>query len=104
MQKEFERYLKLVCRCSPEKRFLLTVSGGIDSVVMAELFHTARIDFDFAHCNFHLRGEESDGDQAFVEKLALQMNVRCFVNHFDTQEYAGKNGISIQMAATGPEI
>ncbi len=99
MQKEFERYLKLVCRCSPEKRFLLTVSGGIDSVVMAELFHTARIDFDFAHCNFHLRGEESDGDQAFVEKLALQMKVRCFVNHFDTKEYAGKNGISIQMAA-----
>ncbi len=99
MQKEFERYLKLVCRCSPEKRFLLTVSGGIDSVVMAELFHTARIDFDFAHCNFHLRGEESDSDQAFVEKLALQMNVSCFVNHFDTQEYAAKNGISIQMAA-----
>jgi tRNA(Ile)-lysidine synthase len=99
MQKEFERYLKQVCRCSPEKRFLLTVSGGIDSVVMAELFHTARIEFDFAHCNFHLRCEESDGDQDFVEKLALQMNVSCFVNHFDTQEYAGKNGISIQMAA-----
>lgn len=99
MQKEFERYLKLVCRCSPEKRFLLTISGGIDSVVMAELFYAARIDFDFAHCNFHLRGEESDGDQAFVENLAQRMNVKCFVNHFDTQEYAGKNGISIQMAA-----
>lgn len=99
MQKEFERYLKLVCRCSPEKRFLLTISGGIDSVVMAELFYAARIDFDFAHCNFHLRGEESDGDQAFVENLAQRMNVKCFVNHFDTQDYAGKNGISIQMAA-----
>ena len=99
MQKEFERYLKLICRCSPEKRFLLTVSGGIDSVVLAELFHTAGIDFDFAHCNFHLRGEESDGDQAFVEKLALRMNVSCFVNHFDTQDYASKKGISIQMAA-----
>ena len=99
MQKEFERYLKLVCRCSPEKRFLLTISGGIDSVVLAELFHAAGIDFDFAHCNFHLRGEESDGDQAFVEKLALRMNVSCFVNHFDTQDYAGKKGISIQMAA-----
>jgi tRNA(Ile)-lysidine synthase len=99
MQKEFERYLKLVCRCSPEKRFLLTVSGGIDSVVLAELFHAARIDFDFAHCNFSLRGEESDSDQVFVEKLALQMNVRCFVKHFDTEEYAEKKGISIQMAA-----
>jgi len=99
MQKEFERYLKLVCRCSPEKRFLLTISGGIDSVVMAELFYAARIDFDFAHCNFHLRGEESDGDQVFVENLAQRMNVKCFVNHFDTQDYAGKNGISIQMAA-----
>jgi tRNA(Ile)-lysidine synthase len=99
MQKEFERYLKLVCRCSPEKRFLLTVSGGIDSVVLAELFHTAHIDFDFAHCNFHLRGDESDGDQSFVEKLALRMKVSCFVNHFDTRDYAEKNGVSIQMAA-----
>ena len=78
MQKEFERYLKLVCRCSPEKRFLLTISGGIDSVVMAELFYAARIDFDFAHCNFHLRGEESDGDQRFVENLAHRMNVKMF--------------------------
>lgn len=99
MQKEFERYLKLVCRCSPEKRFLLTVSGGIDSVVMAEFFFAAGIEFDFAHCNFNLRGEESDGDQAFVEKLALRMNVRCYVNRFDTLEYAEKNGISVQMAA-----
>jgi tRNA(Ile)-lysidine synthase len=99
MQKEFERYLKLVCRCSPEKRFLLTVSGGIDSVVMAELFHAAQIDFDFAHCNFLLRGEESDGDQAFVENLARKMNVKCFISRFDTREYAEKNGISIQMAA-----
>jgi len=99
MQKEFEKYLKSVCRCSPEKRFLLTVSGGIDSVVMAELFHGANIDFDFAHCNFHLRGEESDGDQAFVENMARRMEVRCFVNHFNTQDYSEKNGISIQMAA-----
>jgi tRNA(Ile)-lysidine synthase len=99
MQKEFERYLKLVCRCSPEKRFLLTVSGGIDSVVMAELFHKARIDFDFAHCNFNLRGEESDGDQAFVENLAARMNVRCYINRFDTLKYAEQNGISVQMAA-----
>ncbi len=99
MQKEFEKYLKQTCRCSPEKRFLLTVSGGIDSVVMAELFHAARIEFDFAHCNFHLRGKESDGDQLFVEKMAGRMDVRCFVNHFDTRDYADKNGISIQMAA-----
>jgi tRNA(Ile)-lysidine synthase len=99
MQKEFERYLKLVCRCSPEKRFLLTVSGGIDSVVMAELFHKARIDFDFAHCNFNLRGEESDGDQAFVENLASRMNVRCYVSRFDTLKYAEQKGISVQMAA-----
>jgi tRNA(Ile)-lysidine synthase len=99
MQKEFERYLKVVCRCSAEKRFLLAVSGGIDSVVMAELFHAAGIDFDFAHCNFHLRDKESDGDQAFVEALAQRMNVLCFVNHFDTRVYAERNGISIQMAA-----
>jgi tRNA(Ile)-lysidine synthase len=99
MQKEFERYLKDACRCSPEKRYLLTVSGGIDSVVMAELFHEARIDFDFAHCNFNLRGEESEGDQIFVEDLARRMKVSCFVTRFDTPDYAEVNGISIQMAA-----
>ncbi len=99
MQKEFERYLRHTCRCSPEKRYLLAVSGGIDSVVMAELFHAAQIDFDFAHCNFQLRGKESEDDQIFVEKLARRMNVTCYATRFETLEYAEKNGISIQMAA-----
>ncbi len=99
MQREFERYLERECKCSPEKRYLLAVSGGIDSVVMAELFHEAGIDFDFAHCNFNLRGKESDGDQLFVENLARRMKVSCYGTRFDTLEYAETNGISIQMAA-----
>jgi tRNA(Ile)-lysidine synthase len=99
MQKEFERYLRHTCRCSPEKRYLLAVSGGVDSVVMAELFHAAQIDFDFVHCNFQLREKESENDQIFVENMARRMNVTCYATRFETLAYAEKNGISIQMAA-----
>lgn len=99
MQKEFETYLYQICQCSPEKTFLLAVSGGIDSVVMAHLFQHAGLDFAFAHCNFQLRGTESDGDQAFVKSLAFRLKVPCYVSHFNTQAHADSQGISIQMAA-----
>ena len=99
MQKEFEKYLKHVCHCSPDKRFLLAVSGGVDSTVMAHLFHKARLDFALAHCNFMLRGSESDDDQRFVEQMASLFNVPCYWKKFDTALHAEKHGISIQMAA-----
>lgn len=99
MQKAFEKYLRQSCHCSPDKTYLLAVSGGIDSVVMAYLFQKTGLEFAFAHCNFHLRGQESDGDQAFVEKMALDMKVACYVNDFDTLAYAEQKGISVQMAA-----
>jgi len=99
MLKDFEKYLKQTCHCSPDKSFLLAVSGGIDSVVMVDLFNKSGLEFGFAHCNFHLRGDESDGDQAFVEKLALEMKVSCYVSHFETVSFAETHGISIQMAA-----
>ena len=92
MQKEFEKYLKQTCHCSPDKTFLLAVSGGIDSVVMAELFHRIGLEFGFAHGNFQLRGTESDGDQTFVEEMASRMKVACYVNPFDTKGYAEENG------------
>jgi len=99
MLKKFEKYLKQTCHCSTDKAFLLAVSGGIDSVVMADLFFKTGLEFAFAHCNFHLRGEESDGDQVFVEDLAMKMKVACYVSHFDTSSFAAEKGISIQMAA-----
>jgi len=99
MQREFEDYLYQVCRCAPGSTFLLAVSGGIDSVVMADLFCHAGATIVFAHCNFQLRDAESDCDEAFVESLATSMKVPCHIIHFNTREHAESRGISIQMAA-----
>ena len=52
-----------------EKKTMLAVSGGVDSMVLAELFHRAKFSFAIAHCNFGLRGAESDGDEVFVQQL-----------------------------------
>lgn len=78
---------------------MLAVSGGVDSVVMAHLFREADLPFGIAHCNFRLRGAESDGDEYFVQQLASKWDIPFFVKHFDTKTYAEQNGLSIQMAA-----
>lgn len=80
-------------------KILLAVSGGVDSVVMVQLFSEARIQFAIAHCNFMLRGEESDEDEVFVKNLADQYDVPFFVKSLDASEYAKDNQVSIQMAA-----
>ena len=82
-------------------RILLAVSGGIDSMYLAnrapELFPGAR--FAVAHCNFRLRGAESDGDEAFVRDWCAAHGTDCFVERFDTRGYAAEHGVSIEMAA-----
>jgi tRNA(Ile)-lysidine synthase len=78
---------------------LLAVSGGIDSVVMTDLFHRAGYKFDIAHVNFQLRGEESGRDEEFVRKLAGKYGVKVFVRQFETDHYSRKNKVSIQVAA-----
>ncbi len=78
---------------------LLAVSGGLDSMVMTELFHLNRQKFGIAHCNFNLRGEESDKDEQFVRETAKKYRVPVFVTSFPACEYAKEKGISVQMAA-----
>ena len=80
---------------------LLAVSGGIDSMCMAELFASSepRVPFAIAHCNFRLRGDESDADERFVRKWAADHEIECHVVSFDTEEVARGRGISIEMAA-----
>lgn len=78
---------------------LLAFSGGIDSVVMAHLFRAAGLPFGLAHCNFQLRGAESDEDAHFAEMQAQEMGVPIHVQLFDTEVYADKRGLSIQVAA-----
>ena len=81
--------------------FLLAVSGGIDSMCMADLFlrEIGADSFAIAHCNFHLRGAESDGDEALVKAWADSNGVRMHRVDFDTKAYAGERGVSIEMAA-----
>ena len=80
-------------------RVLLAVSGGIDSVVMADLFYNGGFTFGIAHCNFGLRGKESDAEEDFTRKLAVRYRVPFFTRRFKTTEYAEGRRISVQMAA-----
>jgi tRNA(Ile)-lysidine synthase len=80
-------------------RNVIAISGGIDSVVLAHLCHKLNFNFALAHCNFNLRGKESDADEAFVLELGEQLDVEVFIQNFDTEVYAEENKCSIQMAA-----
>ena len=78
---------------------LLAVSGGVDSVVMTDLFVRGGIKVAILHCNFQLRGNESELDEVFVRSLADSYGIPIFVQRFDTEIYANEHGMSIQMAA-----
>jgi tRNA(Ile)-lysidine synthase len=95
----FQQYIIDHRLFSPKDTLLLAVSGGIDSVVLCELCKQAGYSFVIAHCNFKLRGEESERDAAFVQQLALTYNVPFLMKAFDTQAYAENNKLSIQEAA-----
>jgi tRNA(Ile)-lysidine synthase len=99
MQQRFCQYISENNLFGLKDRVLLAVSAGIDSVTMCHLFHKAGYEFGIAHCNFGLRGEESDEDENFVKKLARKYKVPFFVRHFDTKSFAEKEKISTQMAA-----
>ena len=99
MLKGFAGYIEknhLVCKGD---KILLAVSGGMDSVAMAELFHRCGYGFGIAHCNFGLRGKESDSDEAFVRGLAGKYRVPFYRMHFSTAKEAKERGVSVQMAA-----
>jgi tRNA(Ile)-lysidine synthase len=84
---------------SVDGHFVLAVSGGADSAVLAHLLKGAGINFEIAHCNFGLRAEESNRDEAFVKNLAVALDVPFSCKHFATKEYASAHKISIQEAA-----
>ncbi|WP_108425636.1 tRNA lysidine(34) synthetase TilS [Flagellimonas amoyensis] len=99
MLEKFKKHLDLDLPFLKGKRLLVACSGGVDSVVLAHLSQRSGLDMALAHCNFGLRGVESDGDEDFVRLLAEQLGVEVLVKRFDTEAYAENNRGSIQMAA-----
>ncbi len=99
IQKSFDR---TIVGLVPEKETaLLAVSGGIDSICLASLFLNSSVGrrFAVAHCNFHLRGEDSDSDEALVAAWCGRNGVRYHKTDFDTEQYASSHSVSIEMAA-----
>jgi tRNA(Ile)-lysidine synthase len=82
-----------------ENRLLLAVSGGIDSMVLLDLLHKLNLNITIAHCNFKLRGKDSEDDKKFVVLYAQNHNIPFFVKDFDTESYAQEQKLSIQLAA-----
>ncbi len=95
----FQAYINRCNLIAEGEKIVLALSGGMDSMVLADLLPKAKVEFVAAHCNFHLRGEESDGDEKFVREFAEKHDIQCFVKHFETEKYAAEQGISIEMAA-----
>lgn len=81
------------------KKLLIAISGGLDSVVLTQLFHSLNFDISLAHCNFHLRGLESDADEEFVKNIGKKLALETFTTGFNTNEYASTNKTSTQIAA-----
>jgi len=97
-----ERFKDHIAKDFPELQkttLLVACSGGLDSVVLAHLCIRTNLSIAIAHCNFNLRGAESDEDQQFVEKLADKLQIPFFVTHFDTAGYAKENKLTTQVAA-----
>src|SRR4249920_726402 len=99
LTEQFNNYIKHHHLFNPKDRLLLAVSGGVDSVVLCELCKQAGYNFIIAHCNFQLRGKESERDEEFVRELGKKYDVEVLVKKFETEKYAEENKKGIQEAA-----
>ena len=125
MLKEFKSFVEKHNLIEKDDRVLLAISGGVDSMVLAKLLllsqqstdnrqqtssiicsdvsntstETVKSQISLAHCNFHLRGEDSNRDEKFVTDFAKENDIPIYVKHFDTESYAKENSLSIEMAA-----
>lgn len=99
MQKQVVHYIKKEHLFSPDHKILVALSGGADSVALLHILHAANYHCEAAHCNFHLRGEESNRDECFVRRLCQNLGITLHTVDFNTTRYASEKHISIEMAA-----
>ncbi len=99
MKEQFLSHIKKHLPFIQHKKLLVTVSGGLDSIVLFTLCKQLEMDIAVAHCNFNLRGEESDEETQFVEKTMQEAQITFFKKYFDTKAYAKEKKVSTQMAA-----
>ncbi|MDR1860089.1 MAG: tRNA lysidine(34) synthetase TilS [Bacteroidales bacterium] len=99
MNAELQKFIDSEALFTKDDRLILAVSGGLDSMCMLHLFQQTDYRFVAAHCNFHLRGAESDADETFVRDYCRQLNIPLYVEHFATKQYAARRKVSIEMAA-----
>ena len=96
---KFQNHLSKTFPFLKGKKLLLAVSGGIDSMVLVHLLHQLKYDFEMVHCNFQLRGDKSDGDEAFVKMQAEHLKIPVHTIKFDTKQVAEEQKTSIQVTA-----
>ena len=99
MKYKVEKHIEKHQLLDKEKPVLVALSGGADSVALLLVLHNLDYKCQAIHCNFHLRGEESNRDEEFVTALCKRLNIPLSIIHFSTTEYAKSHGISIEMAA-----
>ena len=99
MKSELKEHINSKFSFLNDKNLLVAISGGIDSVVLTHLLHKLKFTISLAHCNFSLRGKESNEDEEFVKNLGKELQMPTFTIKFETEEYAQEKGISTQMAA-----
>jgi tRNA(Ile)-lysidine synthase len=99
MLEKFKTFIQTSCLTNKDQRIIIGVSGGADSMSLLNLLYDSGFKIAVAHCNFMLRGAESDEDELFVKLATEKLNVPFFVKHFNTLEYAKLQKVNIQMAA-----
>ena len=99
MLQKFKKHINANFPFLKDKKLLIAISGGLDSVVLTTLCNQLNFDVSLAHCNFNLRGKESDLDEESVVKLSQKSSNQIFTIHFNTEKYAKENKLSTQIAA-----
>ena len=99
MKHKIEKFFKEKLQALKDSNFLIAVSGGVDSMVLASLFKKNNLKFSVAHCNFKLRSDESDADELFVSNWCKENNQKYFNTSFNTVEFCKNNKVGTQEGA-----